>query len=391
MPHVRYKLLFLTLVFFGLTVIAYPQDIVEQLDTEPDLFGSLLWTILISLFVIVILAAIVYVIFQVVQQWRTIHETSQDLPRNLRSVQQVSNDTANKLKEIETTQFSILSQQEKIESDVEKTNEHINDINVVLRDLKTNIETKEEEEILIDYQKEVEREVQAAQEQVENLAHAYETGEPIDFVDIEDPIPNQKVLLILNSMAYDLGKWKMELEQSDTVDPELLQIITSAEREIKNKLQSIRGESAPTPIPLDIDTFVNTDTQLNRTHDQCIAYVARFEGILSGYESGHKVNEAEYDQFIPQFIRYRLFNEVADFVPFEDLPKKMDKFLRFLNYEVVPIEIGKTKADAHMHEIRESRHTRNKPGTIVEIISPGLRRTIDDHEVVQKPVVVRGE
>ena len=392
MLYVRYKLFFLTLTLFGITLFAYSQDITEQSDTEQDFWGSLFWILLISLVALIILAAVVYFIYQVVQQWRTIHNTSQNLPAILQSVQRISNDTASRLQKIENTQFSVLSQQEKIESDIEKTNDCINDINVTLTNLKTNIETdNDEEQTLIDYQREAEREVKEAQEQAENLARAYEDGEPIDFVDIQNPIPSQKVLLILNSMAYDLGKWKTELEQSDTVDPEFFQIIISAEKDIKNKLQSIRGESSPTPIPLAMDTPVRTDAELNWSRDQCIAHVARFEGVLSGYELGHEVNEAEYDQFIPQFIRYRLFNEMADFVSFEDLPEKMDKFLRFLNYEVVPIEIGKTKADAHVHEIRESRHTRSEPGTIVEIISPGLRRTIGDREIVQKPVVVRGE
>ena len=390
MPHVRYKLLFLTLVFFGLTVIAYPQDTVEQLDTEPDLFGSLLWTILISLFVIVILAAIVYVIFQVVQQWRTIHETSQDLPRNLRSVQQVSNDTANRLKEIEITQFSILSQQEKIESDVEKTNDRINDINVVLRDLKTNIETKDEEDILIDYQQEVEREVQTAHEQVENLANAYKSGKPIDIVDIENPTPSQNTLLILNWIARDIEEWENDLERSGTANSDLIQTLRYANEAIKDKLKEIRGAEPPLPISLDMEADVITDVKHNEIQNKCNAYISRFEGMLLGYQLGCTIDEAEYNQFIPQFIKDRLFNGVVRFVQFDQLPEQLDRFLQFVGYEVVPIEIGKTKADARMHDIQGSKQTGAESGTIVEVVLPGLRREVDG-EIVQKPVVIRGE
>lgn len=389
MPHVNYRLLFLTLVFFALTVIAYPQDIVEQLDTEPDLFGSLLWTILISLFVIVILAVIVYIIFQVVRQWQTIYEISQDLPRSLRSVQQISNDTANRLKEIETTQFSILSQQEKIESDVEKTNDRINDINVVLKDWKTNIETKEEETI-INYQQEAEREVQEAQEQMKNLANAYKDGRPIDMVDIENPTPSQKTLLILNWIVRDMEEWENDLECSGTANPDLIQTLRYANETIKDKLKEIRGPEPPLPISLDMELNVSTDVEYNEIQNKCSAYISHFEGMLLGYQLGCTIDEAEYNQFIPQFIKDRLFNGVVRFVQFDRLPEQLDRFLQFVGYDVVPIEIGKTKADARMHDIQGSKQSGAESGTVVEIVLPGLRRKVDG-EIVQKPVVIRGE
>ena len=61
-----------------------------------------------------------------------------------------------------------------------------------------------------------------------------------------------------------------------------------------------------------------------------------------------------------------------------------------MSYEVIPIEIGKTKADARIHDIQGSRQTNGEPGTVIEVILPGLRQKIDG-EIVQKPVVIRGE
>ena len=64
--------------------------------------------------------------------------------------------------------------------------------------------------------------------------------------------------------------------------------------------------------------------------------------------------------------------------------------MQLVGYEVVPIEIGKTRADARMHEVQDSRQTNAEPGTVVEVVLPGLQR-IDDGEIIQKPVVIRGE
>ena len=81
---------------------------------------------------------------------------------------------------------------------------------------------------------------------------------------------------------------------------------------------------------------------------------------------------------------------MARFFSFDKLPKQLDEFLQFVGYEVVPIEIGKTKADARVHEIQGSRQTGGESGTIVEVILPGLQRK-GDGEILQKPVVIRGE
>ena len=81
---------------------------------------------------------------------------------------------------------------------------------------------------------------------------------------------------------------------------------------------------------------------------------------------------------------------MSRFVPFDQLPEQLEQCLQLVGYEVVPIEIGETQADARVHEIQGSRQTNGEPGTVVEVILPGLSRKIDG-EIVQKPVVIRGE
>ena len=178
--------------------------------------------------------------------------------------------------------------------------------------------------------------------------------------------------------------------QTDNVNPELVDVLTYREADITAKLQAIRGESPPSPPPLSVETTPKTESELNAIRNACTVYVAQFQGMLIGYELGREVDIAEYDVFLPQFIADRLFNGVARCMPFEELSQRMDKFLHLVGYEVVPIQIGHTKADSRVHEIQGSRQTGDEPGTIVEVVSPGLQQH-GGGDIVQKPVVIRGE
>ena len=243
----------------------------------------------------------------------------------------------------------------------------------------------------IDYQQEAKTTVQETNERVKELAHAYKNGEAIDFGTIENPTPCQNVLLILNWVASIIRKWKNELEQPGKTDRNLIDTLTYREQNIKEKLKAIRSKKTPVPDPLELETDIYTDAELNEIRKECSYHVAWFEGRLFGYEERSEINNLEeYDQFIPQFIKDQLFNGVSRFVPFDQLPEQLEQCLQLVGYEVIPIKIGKTQADARVHDIQGSQHTSGESGTIVEVILPGLRRKIDG-EIVQKPVVIRGE
>ncbi len=394
MSHFRFILSF-TLILWGFVSIGFSQDNVEQPEVEPVLWESLLWTVLIIFVILAILALVVFFVVKMVMRWKAMWQKTQvlstdinhlthELNGKLDTIQKINIENANKFKEIESIQASVQKDQESIQFDIGRVITYLEKLN------SNRSVDVDEPQVSINYPLEVEKVIQSAKNQVLKIAKAYENGEPIELVGVDSPTPSQNVLIILNSMAYDLGEWKAEIEHSATTNSEFVDILTNAERDIRDRLKRIRSESPILPIPLDVKTDVNTEIELNHIRNQCIAYAAYFEGVLTGYELTYKVDEEEYNQFIPQFIRYRLFNEVADFVPFEDLPEKMERFLRFLDYEVVPIEIEITKADSHVHDIRESRQTNGEPGTVVEIILPGLR-CIADGEIIQKPVVIRGE
>ena len=236
----------------------------------------------------------------------------------------------------------------------------------------------------------VEAMIQEAQVEVETFAQAYENGEPIDFIEIDDPTPSQNALMLLNWIARTIEDWTNELEQSGTANPDLIQTLGFANQTIKDKLKEVRGPVPPLPKPLNPDTDVSTNAAYNEFKNRCTAYVSRYEGVLIGYQLGRKMDETEYNQFIPQFIKDRLFNGVARFLSVEQFPDRLYQCLQLVGYEIVPIEIGKTRADARMHDIQSSQRAGVDPGTIVEVVLPGLQRKADG-EIIQKPVVIRGE
>ena len=227
-------------------------------------------------------------------------------------------------------------------------------------------------------------------EQVAAKARAYREGQPIELRELETPTPSQKVLVFLNLLARDIGKWKTEVGQSGKANSELVDVLTYRKADIIAQLKAIRGESPPAPPPLSVEIERITDAELEHLRRDCAIYEARFEGMLIGYELGREVDIAEYDDFLPRFIADKLFNGVARCMPFEELSQRMNKFLHLIGYEIVPIEVGYTKADSRVHEIQNSRQTGDEPGTIVEVVLPGLQRRADS-TIVQKPIVIRGE
>ena len=232
--------------------------------------------------------------------------------------------------------------------------------------------------------------VRKTRERVSALALTYREGQPIELGELETPTPSQTVLVFLNLLASEIGKWKTEVVQSGEAHPGLVDVLTYREADITAKLKAIRGESPPSPPPLSVETAPKTELELNDIRNACTIYVAQFQGMLIGYEQGREVDVAEYNTFLPQFITDRLFNCMARCIPFEPLSERLDKFLHLVGYKIVPIEVGCTKADSRVHEIQNSRQTGDEPGTIVEVVLPGLQR-IADGTIVQKPLVIRGE
>ena len=438
----RYALLLLTLALFGFALLTYSQDTIEQPNEEPNFAGQLneepnssetqlknledrldvlqrqlnatnaffddlenpsinwfqTFVIIFLALVILVFAVVIFLRLRMIQQqYRSSDERAQGLQRELNdrmeglqksliSVRQIGINNTEKLNEVESKQSLISDEQESIHNAITEIRGHIDNVKLNL----PNLESDRETDSTIDSQSEVESTIQKTQARIEELARAYRNGEPIDLDDIETPTPSQNVLMVLNWMARAIEEWITELEQSSAANPDLIQTLRYAEQTIKDKLKTIRGESSPSPRLLDLGIDVDTDIGLNQIQYQGNVHVARFAGRLLGYEEGREVDTAEYDHFLRQFIKDRLVNGTARFVPFDQLSEQVDKFLQFVGYEVVPIQIGTTKVDSRLHEIQGSQQIGVESGTIVEVVLPGLRRKTDG-EIVQKPVVIRGE
>ena len=331
--------------------------------------------------------------FENIEQWcqDRFKESEQDWKENLENIRQQGNERTEKLEE------EMESNQSSISKDLKNFNDTIIGIGSRLEKLVQTVaglESAREMNITPDntvvYQVDAESIVLETQEQVEKLARAYRDGEPIDLDYIETPIPSHNVVLDLNWIAQTISGWITELEQSTAVNHGLIQTLKYAEQTIKDKLKTIREESMPALKLLNLETDISTDMELGDIRDQHIGYSALFKGVLIGNELGRKVDEAGLDQFIPQFIKNQLFNNVTKHIPHDQLQEQLDRFLQLADYEVIPIEVGITEADSRFHEIQGSKQTSVKRGTVAEVVSPGLMQK-KDRIIVQKPVVIRGE
>lgn len=428
----RYVLFLLPLILVGLTSLVYSQDALEQSNDEPipveqpsetpnplesQVVSSLekqimelkheLFTLQDSLdnpfqtyamiFGAIIVLTIVVMFFLSMRKIRQLqnefensergwqnrlNEINQRWEGQLKHIRQQGKDNTQKTEEIVSNHSQLHDEQKNFQNALSKLGNRLDSLELTL----VNLDLDKVPDETVDEQPQLEEIVQEARARVESLAQAYENGEPIDLVGIENPTPSQNVVLILNWIARRIEEWESDLEQSGSTDSDLIQSLGYANQAIKEKLKEIRGPVPPLPTPLELDTDI-TYTEFQKS---CNTYVSRFEGILAGLQLGREINDTEYNQFIPQFIKDRLFNGVVRFIPFDNIPEQLNDFLQFVGYEVVPIELGKTQADARIHDIQSSRQANVEVGTIAEVVLPGLQR-IDDSEIVQKPVVIRGE
>lgn len=312
---------------------------------------------------------------------RKLNDNQQNWEGQLRHIRQRDKDNAEKLEEIVSSHSQLYNSQQGFQTNLSALENRFEVFELTAdRDVSGQDEHPPLEGIL-----------QEARDNIEALASAYESGEPLDYVDLGEPTPSQKTLQLLNTIARSIEEWKNESEQSSTADPNLVQTLEYANQAIKSKLKDNRGSAPPLPelpqVNADVDRDTAADTEFQ---NECTAYVSRYEGLLTGLQLACKVDEEEYNRFIPQFVKDRLFNSIAKFVKFDQLPEQLDGYLQLVGYQIVPIEIGKTQADARLHDIQGSQQTHLEAGTVVDVISPGLQR-IDNSEIIQKPIVIRGE
>ena len=390
MHKIKKNFYFLILLMIGIKVIGYAQEESEQLEAEPGVLHTLIGPVLIILAVGILLATIVYIIFRRVQPWIKMQEFIQSLLSSMQSIRNIESNMTNSLRQIEIGQKTIQDNQEMINNNLNITHTNISKVFGAIQESQESNVEKVVEPVSRDYQREVEREVQDAEQKILEWQNAYKDGQSIYLNSPKEITRSQEVMISLNWIEYNLREWINELDESGSDNIDLINRLKSANQDVRNKLKEIRGDRHPTPRPFKPLETVENETDFHELQIKCNSHVAHFEGMLYGYELQCPLDKENYDDYIPKFIKDNIFNGVAKYLDTEQPPERLCKFLAIADYEIIPLEIGKTQADAHYHDIRKSRQTSGEQGTIVEVITPGLQR-ISDGEIVQKPVVVRGE
>ena len=410
MRRFKYAVLLLAFALLGFVSLASSQDTPNPPDAASNPPAFWLWILVGILTVFVILFFLVFWGFRKSPLNASIRELTQKL--DLNQLNQIANklETLNgsirtltrKLdyNQADETALRIEQELKSIRNRIDKNTKGLaatipekssilaqqQDLQAKFEALENRLQTFENWKTKVTFwQQEAATVVKDTQKGVEKLADAYREGGPIEFTALENLSPVQK----LNVIASDIHHWRIELETYRQPDANLAQVLASAETALKDKLKEDRG-SPPTPRPLDLATDISTEAALDRVRQKCSAYVTQFEKTLSDYETEREIDVEVYDQFIFGFIKDRLFNSLTRYFEPEQPPEQINKFLRLVDLEVVPITLGKTIADARLHDIQGSRQTDQEPGTVVEIVLPGLRLRTDG-AILQKPVVIRGE
>ncbi len=228
---------------------------------------------------------------------------------------------------------------------------------------------------------------------LESLESAYNNGCGIslDNWDLESLSEREIAVLLLNLMVNELSEWKKAAKQGDATKDTLAKSLETIEGELKETLKQTRGIEAPSPT-LFPDRTASTDKDLMDIQRECDKYLQRFSKKLAVLEQKHaeKVKVPAFKRFLVEFVKDKLFPSVAEFSSLNMVQSRLNWFLNLIDYELMPIEPGKTKFSPEFHELKEKCSSEYEPDTIVEVVSPGLQSK-DGKRVIQNAVVVQAE
>lgn len=228
---------------------------------------------------------------------------------------------------------------------------------------------------------------------LESLESAYNNGGgiPLDNWDLESLSEREIAVLLLNLMVNELSEWKKAAKQGDATKDILAKSLETIEGELKETLKQTRGIEAPAPT-LFPDRTASTDKDLMDIQKECDKYLQRFSKKLAALEQKHaeKVKVPAFKRFLVEFVKDKLFPSVAEFSTLNMVQSRLNWFLDLVDYELMPIEPGKTKFSPEFHELKEKCSSEYEPDTIVEVVSPGLQSK-GGKRVIQNAVVVQAE
>lgn len=216
-------------------------------------------------------------------------------------------------------------------------------------------------------------------------------GVALDNWDLESLNEEQTAVLILNLMVNEINAWKKVSQKNEATKGNLAKFLQNIEDELKYTLKQTRGINAPSPTLFPDRTAMN-DQDLMNIQEDCDTYLKRFADKLAALEQKHaeKVRLPVFKKFLIEFVRDKLYPRVAEFSGLPSVQSRLNWFLSLVDYEIMPIEPGKTKISPEHHVVKEKRSCDLEPDTVVEVVTPGLQ-TKDGERVVQNAVVIQAE
>ncbi len=214
-------------------------------------------------------------------------------------------------------------------------------------------------------------------------------GISLDNWDIETLNEQETAILLLNLMVSEIGAWKKVTNKRKPINEELVKSLQNIEDELKYTLKQTRGIQAPAPT-LFPDKTAMTDQDLMNFQADCDTYLKRFSEKLASLDQKHaeKVRIPVFKKFLIEFIRDKLFPSVVEFSDLPSVQTRLNWFLDLVDYEIIPIEPGKTKISLEHHDVKDKRDCEYEAETVAEVLTPGLQ-TKDGKRVVQNAVVIQ--
>ena len=201
----------------------------------------------------------------------------------------------------------------------------------------------------------------------------------------------ETAIFLLNLMVNEVIAWQKETGRVTPENEGVVETLAEVDTLLRQTLKQTRGASTPSPT-LFPNLLAENERDLMKIQNECDAYLQRFSSKLIEQEKKHatKIEILSFRKFLIEFVRDFLFAEIAKNTQGNALPKRLNWFLKIVDSEVMPIEIGKTKVLPSHHKVKDARPSEREPGTIVEVIMPGLQSR-DGKRVNQMAVVIEAE
>ncbi len=231
------------------------------------------------------------------------------------------------------------------------------------------------------------------QDQLSKLERDYNEGYGFDLTSWkpERLCEEETAILLLNLMASEIIAWQKERGRARPETGSIVEPLAEVDRILRQTLKQTRGIGTPAPT-LFPNLLAENERDLEKIQNECDAYLHRFTSKLIEQEKKHatKIEILSFRKFLTEFIRDFLFTEIAKNTQGNTVPKRLNWFLELVDSEVMPIEIGETKVSSTHHKVKDARPSECEPGTIVEVITPGLQST-DGKRVNQMAIVIEAE